>query len=99
MNQLIKSLLEDKIEEYTDLSKRYCDSYNCYCWDEDIRHHLIGLLKIRSEYKRTLKEYKKQCDAIRNQKYKEQFEIWRKHPDKFIEKMFKVNPNKHQIRE
>jgi len=64
MNQLIVSLLQDKIDEYSDYAKEEYERHSYYCWDDKIRQNLIALLKIRSEYKRVLKEYKRQCEQI-----------------------------------
>lgn len=88
MNPLIETLLKEKIEEYSAYAKVEYDRHKYYCWDDDIKRNLIAFLKIRSEYKRALKEYKKQCEQIEIQKYEKQFKIWREHPDKFIEDIY-----------
>ena len=88
MNQLIVSLLQDKVDEYSDYVKEEYKRYSYYCWDDKIRQNLIALLKIRSQYKRALKEYKKQCEQIWIQKYEKQAKVWREHPDKFIEDIY-----------
>jgi hypothetical protein len=96
MNQLIISLLQDKINEYSDYAKEEYERHNYYCWDDKIRQNLIALLKIRSEYKRALKEYKRQCEQIWIHKYEKQTKIWREHPDKFIEDIYGCKLFPHQ---
>ena len=89
MNKLIVSLLQDKIDEYSNYVKEEYERHNYYCWDKNIRQNLITLLKIRSEYKRVLKEYKKRCRQIELQKYEKQVQYWKKNPIKFVEEMYR----------
>lgn len=64
MNPLITNYLEDAIDELSHKARRYYHDYKYYVGANGIREILINTLKSRSEFKRTLKEYKKQCELI-----------------------------------
>jgi len=88
MNQLIINLLQDKIDEYSFSTKHYLNSYDEYSCDIRYKQLAFIELKARSEYKRALKEYKKQCEEIWRHKYTKQVKEWKEHPDKFIEEIY-----------
>lgn len=90
MNNIIIRLLQDKIEEYSNLARNYYERHQYYCWDKDIRRQLMIVLKTRSEYKRTLKEYEKLCHDAMVEKYKKISEEYKKHPDKYVEEMLGI---------
>lgn len=72
MNPLITNYLEDAIDELSHKARRYYHDYQYYVGAKGIREILINTLKSRSEFKRALKEYKKQCEYIRSQRYAEE---------------------------
>lgn len=72
MNPLITNYLEDAIDELSHKARRYYHDYQYYVGAKGIRDILINTLKSRSEFKRALKEYKKQCEYIRSQRYAEE---------------------------
>jgi len=88
MNLLIKNYLEDTIDELSEKAKQYYHDRHYYVGTNRIKDALINTLKRRSEYKRTLKEYKKQCDYLYLKRYEEMKEFYKKYPDMFMEKFF-----------
>jgi 5'-deoxynucleotidase YfbR-like HD superfamily hydrolase len=96
MNNIIIKLLQDKIEEYSILAKDEYEKQQYYCWDENIKRNLITLLRIRSEYKRALKEYKELCDFVTKEKYKKFIEEHSKNPDKYIEEILGIKLSPYQ---
>jgi hypothetical protein len=88
MNELIANYLQEAIDELSYEARNYYHDLRYYVGAINIRKRLIDTLKSRSEFKRALKEYKKQCEQIWIQKYEKQIKVWREHPDKFIEEMY-----------
>jgi len=88
MNPIIENYLQKAIEELSYEAKNYYHDLQYFVGAVNIRERLINTLKSRSEFKRALKEYKKQCEQIWIQKYEKQAKIWREHPDKFIEDIY-----------
>jgi hypothetical protein len=87
MNQLIVDFLQDNINQHTYDAKYFCNVYYQY-HEKNAKDYLRVELKQRSEYKRALKEYKKQCEQIWIQKYEKQIQLWKKNPIKFVEEMY-----------
>jgi len=88
MNPLIKNYLEENIKELSCEARQYYHNLQYFVGEYKIKLALINTLKSRSEYKRALKEYKKQCEEIWKQKYLKQTKEWREHPCKFIEDIY-----------
>lgn len=96
MNKIIVDLLQERIEECSIKAKSLYEAYQYYCGDKTVRRQLISVFKKRSEYKRTLKEYKKLCHDIEVEKYRKVIKEYGENPDKLIENMLGIKLYKYQ---
>jgi hypothetical protein len=90
MNDIIISLLKEKIDYYSHNAKLLYDDYKYYCYVKALRQELYSTLKIRNEFKRALKEYKKLLHNVQIEKYKKAIKEYREHPDKYAEDILGV---------
>lgn len=97
MNNIIITMLEERISTYSYdaklLLEDYKENYKYYCMFKvlrQIRQEIYNTLKIRSGYKRALREYKKLLHNVQVEKYKKAIKEYREHPDKYIEEILGV---------
>lgn len=90
MNDLIVSLLQERIDEYSNMAKDKYSLFQYYDKSKYIRHELCFSLKQRSKYKRALKEYEKLLHNLEVEKYRKAIGYYRRCPDKYVEDMLGI---------